>query len=228
MTTTQTSKSTQVMLKGTNVPVTLLPVMDKLTCRFKLVNSPDGIHHTGYKMSLNQRRCPKPDTPVGSSTGKSGRKQVEVSFKGPSGETYKIRYQVSRIVYMLAYGPFDETLVVDHKDGDPTNNHPSNLRLVTYHDNFLNRNVYLGNYDKKDPDLPVGITRDRHYKSGDRYIGKATIRGVTHTGYFENPRAAQHWLAAIRKNHLGELARRDEKGRVIGAPRGHELATKPL
>jgi hypothetical protein len=209
---------TQTILAGTNVPVTLLPHIDELTCRFKLVDGPDGIHHIGYKMTENQRRVAKPDTPVGSTTGKTGRKQVEVRYKDSSGGTVKARYQVSRIVFMMAYGPFDETMVVDHIDGDPTNNRPSNLRLATYHENFMNRNVHLGVYDKKDVGLPVGVTLDRHFKSGIRYIGKATIKGVTHKGYFENPRAATHWLAHIRKTHLGEMARRDERGRIIGAP----------
>ncbi|PPA01675.1 hypothetical protein C4E44_23405 [Pseudomonas sp. MWU12-2312b] len=136
------------------------------------------------------------------------------------GDTkHKVRVQKSRIVYRMAHGEFDESLVIDHIDGNPNNNHPRNLRPLTYHENFGNRASALKEkYPKKDSHLPTGVTRDYKFTSGVRYIGKITIKGVTHMNYFENPRAAQHWLAAIKENHLGSIARRDERGAIIGAP----------
>src|SRR5690606_6055300 len=101
------------------------------------------------------------------------------------------------------------------------NNHPSNLRPLTYHENMGNRGVGLQarRMPKKDAHLPVGGTRDPHCSKKEQYIGKTTIRGVTHRHTFTTPAAAQHWLAQIRKEHLGATARRDSKGVIVGAPK---------
>lgn len=63
---------------------------------------------------------------------KKGRKDkegyVEVYYK-------ERRLKAHRIVYAKYKGELDKELVVDHKDGDTTNNDPSNLRLVTQEKN---------------------------------------------------------------------------------------------
>lgn len=48
-------------------------------------------------------------------------------------------YAIHRIVWFLAYGEIDATRVIDHVDGDPTNNKLDNLRLVDQGQN--NRNA---------------------------------------------------------------------------------------
>ncbi len=39
--------------------------------------------------------------------------------------------KVSRIVWILTNGQIPDGLFVDHKDGNPSNNHPSNLQVIT-------------------------------------------------------------------------------------------------
>lgn len=67
--------------------------------------------------------------------------------EGHNGKNYKFfqvkfqqkMYKVARIVYELFYGKLDAGMTVDHKDGNPKNNRPSNLRQVTQTIN--NRNL---------------------------------------------------------------------------------------
>lgn len=59
-------------------------------------------------------------------------KRYVVMYKGTN-------YAVSRIVYFLNFPDMDQSLIVDHKDGNPLNNNISNLRLVS---NLINsRNI---------------------------------------------------------------------------------------
>ena len=211
---------TKIRLQGTNVMACVLPPIEILESRYKFADDHEGIVARDFKLIPGKtRRGTVEGAPVGSYTNGSLRQQVEVTWM--DGDTkHKIRVQKARIVYRMAHGPFDESLVIDHIDGNPNNNHPSNLRPLTYHENMGNRVVGLQGrkMPKKDADLPVGVTRDKHCTRGERYIGKATISGITHRAIFENPTAAQHWLAAVRANHLGNKARRDSDGAVVGAP----------
>lgn len=50
-------------------------------------------------------------------------------------------YKVHRIVYLLSKGSIEKNKVVDHIDGDGTNNSVDNLRLVTYFENAHNKTV---------------------------------------------------------------------------------------
>ena len=59
-------------------------------------------------------------------------KRYVVMYKGKN-------YAVSRIVYFLNFPDMDQSLIVDHRDGNPLNNNISNLRLVS---NLINsRNI---------------------------------------------------------------------------------------
>lgn len=216
-----TTKNTQkIKLQGTNISVALLPPIEVLQARYKAADDHEGIVSREFKLIPGRtRRGTREGAPVGNYTNGSLRQQVEVTWM--DGETkHSVRVQKSRIVYRLLVGPFDESLVIDHVDGNPNNNHPSNLRPLTFHENMGNRVVGLQGrkMPKRDLDLPVGVTRDKHSTKGERYIGKTTIRGVIHRATFENPTAAQHWLAAVRANHLGDTARRNSQGVLIGAP----------
>jgi hypothetical protein len=53
------------------------------------------------------------------------------------------QYQGHRIVWILHYGSIDNSLFVDHIDGNRNNNSIDNLRLVTRAENCRN-NEYLG------------------------------------------------------------------------------------
>lgn len=215
-----TNPTRKIKLQGTNISVCLLPPLEILQARYKAADDHEGIIAREYMLIPGRsRRGTREGAPVGTYTNGFLRQQVEVTWM--DGETkHSARVQKARIVYRLLIGLFDESLVIDHIDGNPNNNHPSNLRPLTFHENMGNRVVGLQGrrMPKKDAHLPVGVTRDKHYTSGERYIGKTTIRGVVHRAIFENPTAAQHWLASVRANHLGDKARRDSEGLPIGAP----------
>lgn len=60
-----------------------------------------------------------------------------------SNNRFKLKYQqkaymAHRVIYELFYGPIDKKLVIDHIDGDGTNNRIENLRLVTQGHNARN------------------------------------------------------------------------------------------
>ncbi len=209
----------KIKLKGTNVMACVLPPIEILEARYKFADDHEGIVARAFKLIPGKtRRGTSEGDPVGSYTNGALRQQVEITWM--DGYTkHKIRVQKARIVYRMAYGPFDESLVIDHIDGNPNNNHPRNLRPLTYHENLGNRVAGLNSKrPKRDAHLPTGVRRDYHFKSGIRYIGKTTIKGEIHMAYFESPKAAQHWLAAVRENHLGANTRCDSKGVPIGAP----------
>ena len=54
-----------------------------------------------------------------------------------AGINYK-RYYVHRLIYIYHYGDADESLQIDHKNRDRTDNRIENLRLVTKADNSRN------------------------------------------------------------------------------------------
>lgn len=58
----------------------------------------------------------------------------KVEYKGKS-------VYVHRIVYFLSHGYIDRTKVVDHIDGNPSNNCISNLRMISYEENTRNRKI---------------------------------------------------------------------------------------
>lgn len=47
----------------------------------------------------------------------------------------KKEYRVHRLVYQAFVGVLDDTLVIDHIDGNPKNNHQSNLRQINTREN---------------------------------------------------------------------------------------------
>jgi hypothetical protein len=74
-------------------------------------------------------------------------------------------YLKSSIVWFLSYGKqIDDGFVIDHLDGDPTNNHITNLKRKSYQENNKNKRMQANNTS--------GITGVRSTKNG-RFV--ATI-----------------------------------------------------
>lgn len=77
--------------------------------------------------------------------------------------------QAHRLVWEFTYGGIPDGYIVDHKDGDPTNNNPSNLRVVLVPKNTRNR--------KKSSRNTSGVTGVRFVNNG--YEAQATVDGKT-------------------------------------------------
>lgn len=67
---------------------------------------------------------------------KDGYLRVAVPVEGKT-----INRNVHRLVYEAFVGPIDEGFTVDHIDGDKTNNHWSNLQLMSPEDNAIKGNA---------------------------------------------------------------------------------------
>lgn len=55
------------------------------------------------------------------------------------------KYKHHRLVWIFFNGAIPEGVMIDHRDGDKLNNHPSNLRLATNADNVHNRGANQNN-----------------------------------------------------------------------------------
>ena len=52
---------------------------------------------------------------------------------------------IHRVVYFLNMGILNDSMVIDHIDGNSSNNSFSNLRMVTYADNCRNKKKQINN-----------------------------------------------------------------------------------
>lgn len=64
-------------------------------------------------------------------TGRGGYLTVHVWLNGKQYLAY-----AHRLVWTILRGPIPEGIDINHRDGDKTNNHPSNLELVTRSENL--------------------------------------------------------------------------------------------
>lgn len=96
------------------------------------------------------------------------------------GKTY---LKVSRIIWILTYGPIPTGSFVDHKDGNPLNNQLENLQLLSNAQNLralnspykCNKTGYLGVFKRQ----------NRSWQAGMRRFGK-----LIYLGTFSNPKSA--------------------------------------
>lgn len=104
-----------------------------------------------------------------------------------------------RVVWTLTHGPIPEGYVVDHIDGDVSNNHIDNLRLATQRQNMCNRAVNQA----KASGLPKGITKrpNGSYRACLRYAGKS------YTKESKSLEVVSQWLSEKREGLHGEFAK---------------------
>lgn len=109
------------------------------------------------------------------------------------------RYMAHRVIWLMVTGSWPTNLV-DHKDGDKTNNRWVNLRCATH---VLNaQNLRRGHKDSKHGLLGVSFIRGRKknpFRSELRVDGRSVYLGT-----FPTPETAHSaYLAAKRQHHRG-------------------------
>jgi hypothetical protein len=103
----------------------------------------------------------------------------------------RIRYggkpeYVHRLIWEHVNGPIPKGMYIDHINGNPSDNRICNLRLVTPHQNTLNRrrsntSIFKSPYR--------GV---RFVKSNEKWVASISLRGKkTHLGYFETAELAK-------------------------------------
>lgn len=101
-------------------------------------------------------------------------------------------YLLHRLIWIWHFGDIPDQQLVDHKDGDRTNNRIENLRLATHSENHMN-----------DPNRRgcswVSLKR--------KWRAEITTNGVTrHLGYFDTEEAARTAYIAAKLLLHGEFA----------------------
>lgn len=86
------------------------------------------------------------------------------------------KHGAHRVIWQMINGPIEEGLMIDHVDGDPTNNRLENLRLATNSQNQLNRRRKVNaTHDLKGISFEQG--RKKPWKAGLRIDGKTHFIG---------------------------------------------------
>ncbi len=151
--------------------------------------------------------CPSGLERIGSPTRKSG-------ALGPTGGlgsdgywrvTHRgSSYRIHRIIWALVNGRDPGELVIDHRDGDPLNNTPDNLRACTEAENLQNKRSPGRRGAAVTVDLPKGVRR-----KGDAYVFSIMVRGELHVTELANLTAARNYARQVRDQLHGEFARHD-------------------
>lgn len=126
---------------------------------------------------------------VGSPAGKLNRNGYrEISF------SQKV-YSAHRLAWRLHYGEWPDKML-DHINGDRSDNRLSNLRLATNSQNMMNRGSTR-------PDMPKGVFRE-----GQRYRAQIRANKVRYQlGTYSTPEEAHAAYCEAAKRLHGEFAR---------------------
>ena len=103
-----------------------------------------------------------------------------------------------RAIYKANKGPIPEGLTVDHIDGNPNNNSPSNLRLADRYGQNQNRGEFRNNTSGY-----KGVTQE-----GIKLRARVTAFNVNYNlGLFDSPESASAAREAKAKEVHGEFYR---------------------
>lgn len=131
------------------------------------------------------------DEPVGFSLAPNNYAYVSVLGK---------KYRRSRIIYSLCKGPIPEGYVVDHIDGNRSNDHPDNLRVCTWQENRWNADGHSG---KRQNYLPKGVS---YYAKEGRYRAMLRIDGRHYTKLSYDIKELVVFLQELRQKHHKSFA----------------------
>ena len=138
--------------------------------------------------------------------GKSRRAAGEpVGFSvAPSGYAYVYvlgkKYRRSRVIYSLCKGPIPDGYVVDHIDGNRSNDHPDNLRVCTWQENRWNADGHGG---KRQNYLPKGVS---FFKPQQKYRAMLRLGDRCYTKVSRDIGELIVFLQELRQKHHKEFA----------------------
>jgi len=132
----------------------------------------------------------------GSPAGTISRGYVKIGIEGQ-------QYPAARLAWVYVYGAIPEGMEIDHKDGNPSNNRLSNLRLATSSQQKQNKKVQSNNKSGLKGAYYHAIHKGKKWRTqikvGDRLI---------FLGYFHRPEEAHAAYRAAEQKFFGEFARR--------------------
>ena len=138
---------------------------------------------------------------IGRTNVVAGSKAGSLKSKGYlSVQVDKKLYKLASLVWIMFNDTFDESLVVDHIDGDPSNNKISNLRLASSSENQLNSAKRKGTSSKY-----KGVhwnKQSNSWRASIRINGKAK-----YIGNYSNEYAAHLAWCEVAKELHGEFFR---------------------
>lgn len=106
-------------------------------------------------------------------------------------------YRTNRIVYFMHTGTDPGPLVVDHVDGDISNNHVDNLRCCTNKENLQNARK------RGKGELPKGISK----LPNGMYRVQVTLDTGVHRADLASMHTAKRYLDQVRRRYHGQYAR---------------------
>lgn len=110
------------------------------------------------------------------------------------------KYPAHALIWKMIRGPFDEDLVIDHKDGNPFNNRMSNLRLATTVQNSFNLRVKKNNTS--------GISGVSFHKGAQKWVAQLQVDGRNrYLGLFQNMGDAAKARREAEVEYFGEYRR---------------------
>jgi hypothetical protein len=130
-------------------------------------------------------------TKVGDVAGWSynGYREIEINNKA---------YKAHRLAWLYVYGEMPKNLV-DHVDGNRSNNKISNLREATYQENSENYKTPKTNKS--------GVKNVSWYKSLNKWVVSISIRKTKKTvGYYDDLELAELVAIEARNKYRGEFA----------------------
>lgn len=99
----------------------------------KKIKAIECINSNRYKISDNGIMCYRAGVwrNMSPSILPNGYKQLTISNHKRQDTRISIRIYEHVFMYMLTHGIYDDGLIIDHIDGNPSNNHIDNLRAIT-------------------------------------------------------------------------------------------------
>jgi hypothetical protein len=115
----------------------------------------------------------------------------------------KVHHYLHRVIYQYHFG-INLNGVIDHIDGNPSNNNIENLRLCSRMQNQQN----IKRMGNRKYDLPKGVSFDAGKHRVKRYVAQIRVNGKnTVIGRFHTPEEAHVAYCNAADKYFGEFAR---------------------